>query len=201
MEAFNERVVLLPNAADTDVFDPEAGLAAGIPPPLASLPPPRVGYFGEIASWFDAALVAAIARSRPSWSIVLVGPARPAEHAALASVPNVHLLGAVPHHDLPAYGVRFDACLLPFKHNRLTAAASPIKLYEYLALGRPVVSTLALDRRAPEGLLDAVPAEGVLAALERAIADRDAGRAARRRRWVEENTWETRTRTALEHLA
>jgi glycosyltransferase involved in cell wall biosynthesis len=129
-------VHVLPNGADVEHF------ARGGPPPadLAAIPRPHVGFAGSIQHWVDTDLIAAAARRRPEWSWVLVGGVH-ADVAALDNLPNVHLLGEKPYEELPGYVRSFDACLVPFRAKPITHAADPIKVYEYLAAGKPVVST------------------------------------------------------------
>jgi glycosyltransferase involved in cell wall biosynthesis len=194
------RVSMLRNAADVGHFAP-AGRA--VPRDLASLPGPVVGYIGAIAEWVDLALVRDIARLRPGWSVVLVGPAfsgaisgDSAGLALLEGVPNVHLLGARPYEDVPAYLEAFDVSIIPFKLNGLTEDTNPIKLYEYLAAGKPVVSTPLPEAAAVDGVLIAETAEAFVAAVHSALADSDPAAVERRRSIAEENSWEVRARDA-----
>lgn len=143
--------LLVPNAADVDHF---ARARAGLPEPadLASLPRPRLGFVGGIGAWVDLDLIALAASSHPEWSVVLVGPLL-TDAGRLRGLPNVHLLGPRPYRDLPAYLAAFDLCLNPFRVNRLTASVNPIKVYEYLAAGREVVSTALPELDALRGVI------------------------------------------------
>ena len=137
---------LLPQAVDTDLFlrdtsrDEHPVLAA-----LDQIPRPRVGYLGNLATYkIDLELVKAIADRRPEWSIVLIGPRDQGDVAntvaTAALPPNVHLLEAVPHALTPATIDRFDVCLLPSADHEVIRASFPLKFFEYLLRGRPVVS-------------------------------------------------------------
>ena len=106
---------------------------------------PVVGYYGAIAAWFDVGAVALAARKHPDWSFVLVGDTKGAALESLEGRPNVHLLGEVPYADLAGYVAGFDVCTIPFLRTPLTEATNPVKLYEYLATGKPIVA-----RRLPE---------------------------------------------------
>lgn len=99
-----------------------------------------IGYFGAIAEWFDLDLVRAVAQAHPDALVLLVGNDTAGAGAALADLPNVRLTGEVPYADLPYWLHGFDVCLLPFKVIPLTLATNPVKVYEYLAAGKPVVS-------------------------------------------------------------
>ena len=193
----------LPNAADAKRF---AELPARSASPLARSARPVVGYYGAIAAWFDVGAVALAARKHPDWSFVLVGDTRGAALESLEGRPNVRLLGEVPYADLAGYVAGFDVCTIPFLRTPLTEATNPVKLYEYLATGKPIVA-----RRLPElephadliALYDT--ADEFVAALERVVREPD-GEAvvARRRKIAFENTWEIRYRTlrsALDRIA
>lgn len=111
-----------------------------IPEDLLALPRPVFGFVGVVGEWVDLRMVADLARLRPDASIVIIGPATSSK-AAVADLPNVYWLGARNHEALPCYLRGFDVGLIPFCKVPLTHHANPIKLYEYLAAGVPVVST------------------------------------------------------------
>jgi glycosyltransferase involved in cell wall biosynthesis len=141
MKLINPRTYLLPNAADYEHFAYDA--IRDLPPPreMASLRKPILGYIGEMAQWFDFDLVHNVALQHPAWNIVLIGLVHVDLAHKLFRLPNVFPLGRKSYSELPAYLRCFDLCLLPFKINALTSAVNPVKLYEYLAAGKPVVST------------------------------------------------------------
>jgi glycosyltransferase involved in cell wall biosynthesis len=199
MRHWNARTVLVPNAADYDHFSRKVP-PGDVPSELRVLPRPVIGYVGEVADWLDTDLVRALAARHPDWSIVLVGPATAASREALTAA-NVHLLGRRPYSDLPRYLAGFDCCLIPFRASPLTAAVSPIKLYEYLAAGKPIVSTplpsvlpfarevyVAADQRFLEAVEKAVACSQVAASQES------------RRRSARAHTWDQRVVRILEAL-
>jgi len=98
------------------------------------------GFYGSISSWFDQALVCQVAKLLPHWKFVLIGPVQ-TDVSALQAMPNIELLGARPYSQLPRYSQHWYAGILPFKDNRQIQACNPLKLREYLAAGRPIVST------------------------------------------------------------
>jgi glycosyltransferase involved in cell wall biosynthesis len=118
------------------------GLRESLPCPadLVNLPRPIMGFVGMIGEWVDLDIVANLAKLRPDSSIVMVGPEL-TNRGPCANLPNVHFLGSRDHSLLPAYLRYFDVGLIPFRHVPLTHNANPIKLYEYVAAGLPVVST------------------------------------------------------------
>ena len=102
---------------------------------------PAVGYVGALNHWLDAHAIAKTAESRPDWDFVLVGPVDTADVSTLRTLPNVRLAGPVRYAELPQRLAGFDAVLIPFKLSSLIEAVNPVKLYEYLASGLPVVSS------------------------------------------------------------
>ncbi len=99
-----------------------------------------IGYYGAIAEWFDVELVRKVARAQPDCLVLLVGADTAGAGSSLSDLPNVCLTGEVPYADLPYWLYAFDVCLLPFRVIPLTLATNPVKVYEYLAAGKPVVS-------------------------------------------------------------
>jgi glycosyltransferase involved in cell wall biosynthesis len=136
------RCVELGNGVEFDHF---AGPVGAVPPELAALPGPILGYAGAL-DWVDTDLVEAVARAWPEMSVVLVGPAYARDwrerHARLLSLPNVHCPGKVEYRELPAWVRRFDLALMPLERSELKRASNPNKLYEFTASGVPV---LAID--------------------------------------------------------
>lgn len=162
---------------------------------MSGLPRPVIGYVGGIHRFFDAGLLASMARARPAWSWVLVGPLQtpPGE---LKQIPNVHLVGAKAHAELPAYIGSFDVGIVPYLSNDYTATVVPTKINEYLAMGKPVVSTNLPQVRSfngEHGVIITSPnrtAEFV-ASIERALdaPAREASAIARRKRVAAESDW------------
>jgi glycosyltransferase involved in cell wall biosynthesis len=173
---FNPHTYWIPNGADVDHFAASATPASE----LREVRRPIVGFVGGLSEWVDLDLVARLARDRPEWTFVMIGPVA-IDTSPLACLPNVRLLGPRPYADLPAYLAAMDVGLIPFKRNEVTHHADPIKAYEYLAAGLPVVATdlPALRRMADVvGLADSV--DGFLKRIREAIDEgRDAGRSAR----------------------
>jgi glycosyltransferase involved in cell wall biosynthesis len=133
-------VTFIGNGVDVAHFERERGrLQEGL-----SSGPPCVGYLGALAPWFDFRLVEQLARARPDWRVRLVGPVLPGAGSnveRLAALPNVTVEGAVPYDDVPAVMRSFTVGLIPFCYDELTRAVNPNKMYEYLAMGVPVVAT------------------------------------------------------------
>ena len=109
------------------------------------IPHPRVGFFGVIDERLDIALVGSLAAMRPEWQFVMVGPVVKIDPAVLPTLPNIHYLGSKRYEDLPSYLAGWDVAIMPFARNDATRFISPTKTPEYLAAGKPVVSTSIRD--------------------------------------------------------
>jgi glycosyltransferase involved in cell wall biosynthesis len=120
-------------------------------PLQAALPRPRLGYCGVIDERINLPLIDAVARARPQWQIVMVGPTAKMDPRELPRRANIHWLGQQSYEDLPAFICGWDVCLLPFALNEATRYISPTKTLEYMACGRPSVSTSIRDVVEPYG--------------------------------------------------
>jgi len=178
-----EAPVVVPNGVSPDIaeMDEERPLERGAV---------TVGYFGYLAgAWFDWDLVAGAARSRPDWRFHLIGYGGGPEGLELP--PNVFLLGKRPQRQLAAFARNWDVAVVPFKAERLAAGADPIKTYEYLAMGLPVVTTGVFKRA--EGLAE------FLTLVEEAARTKERGRA-ERVAFAAGCTWEARALRILREL-
>ena len=137
---WNPNTHLVRHGVDYDHFKKALDPTIPIPPDLAALPRPIIGFHGLIADWIDLVLIRKMALQYPGWSIVLLGSVT-TDLSPIAGLKNVHFLGKRPYEALPFYCRGFDVAILPFVVNRLTLYANPLKLREYLAAGLPVVST------------------------------------------------------------
>jgi len=135
LERLHPRVALVPNGCEYELFNRKPP-----GPPPADLPagPRRAGFVGALGSWFDADLVRETARRLRRWQFVLVGPPFGTREV---SGPNIFSLGMKPYSEIPSYIHNFDVALIPFLDDQITRATNPIKMWEYLATGVPVVST------------------------------------------------------------
>ena len=120
-------------------------------PLQAALPRPRLGYCGVIDERINLPLIDAVAKARPEWQLVMVGPTAKIDPRDLPRRANIHWLGQQSYDDLPAFISGWDVCLLPFALNDATRYISPTKTLEYMACGRPSVSTSIRDVVEPYG--------------------------------------------------
>ena len=109
-------------------------------PLLRKIPKPRIGYFGLFDERLDIGLLESTAKKMSHLSFVIVGPVE-TNVSELHRLPNIFFPGAIPYEELPAMAKGWDICMLPYRRNRLTEAIQPLKIKEYLATGKPVIST------------------------------------------------------------
>jgi len=169
----HDNIHAFPSSVDIEHFRATRnGMAE--PADQAAVPGPKLGYYGVIDERLDLGLIAAVSRARPDLSLIFLGPVVKISQEELPRAANIHYLGLKSYADLPAYLSGWDAALMPFALNEATRFISPTKTPEYLAAGRPVVSTRVTDvARAYgnlEGVFLATGSEDFVAACDRAIA-------------------------------
>lgn len=185
----NPHTFLVPNGVDVKHFSSSSGPPHPIV--LQDERHPIVGFSGTVSWWVDLELVEAVARKRPDWTFVFVGPIQ--EGIRLPRLPNLRLVGAVAYEVLPAYLGAFDVCLIPFRKTKLVESVDPIKVYEYMAMGKVIVSTPMAQVERFRPLVEV--AEGPVdfeRAIERALRDDSSDRRDWRRRIASENSWDHR---------
>jgi glycosyltransferase involved in cell wall biosynthesis len=201
MRTLSENVIEAPNVADTESF--ARALEPGpLDSAVAALAQPRIVFTGAVvASKLDLPLLLALARARPEWSFALVGPVGPGDPrtdvSALATEPNIHLLGARSYAELPDVLRAADAGIIPYARNELTESIFPMKVYEYLAAGLPVVATPLPALAGIAEVQSAPDATAIAELLEEALAHDTPKRRAERSRLAASHSWERR----LEEIA
>jgi len=193
-------VRLIRNGVDVDRFQ---HLSTSCPRPrdVPATERPVVGFVGALYEWIDWDMIRETARRLPDFDFVFVGPQRARGNGnGLAALPNVRFLGARPYDRVPAYLKTFDVCWIPFRQNDVGAAANPVKMYEYLALGKPVVTTPVADTDSFGRLIDVVRSPTEMAgclrtALETRSTDVDA-----RIAYARQNEWNVRAREYVDFL-
>ena len=168
-----------------------------------SIPYPRIGFAGVIDERTDIDLLAAIADARPDWHYVMIGPVVKIDEADLPRRDNIHYLGGKDYKDLPSYIGGWDVAMMPFAMNESTRFISPTKTPEYLAAGRPVVSTPIQDVVRPYGeeglVLIATTAEEFVNAIDRALSMDIEDHRARADKFLLGNSWDS-TQKAMGQL-
>jgi UDP-galactopyranose mutase len=163
------------------------------PEDQAHIPHPRLGFFGVIDERFDSQLLDQVASMRPDWQFIMIGPIVKIDPATLPQHPNIHYLGGKKYQELPEYLAGWDIALLLFARNDSTRFISPTKTPEYLAAGKPVISTSIKDVVRPYGELKLVEIadtpEEFIKAAEKIFAKSD------------QKEWLTRVDSFLEHIS
>lgn len=142
---WNPNTHYFPNVADFRHFSKARDLKTIIPDDLSKIPVPRIGFIGAISDYkVDFNLLRCIAKTRPDWSLVLIGKVGEGDPRTktrlFQDIPNIHLMGPRPYAELPCYLKGLDVTILPNVLNEYTESMFPMKFFEYLAAGKPVVS-------------------------------------------------------------
>jgi glycosyltransferase involved in cell wall biosynthesis len=196
MARYNRNCVLIPNATNFEHFHhlPENDLLTDVKKPI-------IGYYGALSEWFDAELIEHAAKTKKDWNFILIGGNDSGINlSALKKLPNVRLLGEKPYSELPKYLYWFDVCLIPFKLSKLTEATNPVKFYEYMSSGKPVVS-VRLPELFPvaDYLYLANDKEDFIRKIEAALEENYSELRERRVAFAKENTWEKRSKLKARH--
>ncbi len=175
----------LPNACHWDHF-------ARVPW-RAPADPPTVGYYGAIAEWFDVPLVAELARERPHWRFLLVGSTYTCDTSPLRGLANVTLAGEQPYAELPKWIETMDVVIIPFRRCPLTEATNPVKFYEIMAAGKPLVA-VPLPELVPHGdlVVFAESADEFALRIEEQLARESEEESLARRTFARSHTWQAR---------
>lgn len=146
LKAANPKARFIPNGANYELFV-QASQPRPMPKDLAQIPGPVFGFVGALQECIEYGYVETAAKARPDWSFVWIGRENPGvDLSALRALPNTYFLGLKPHDELPDYLAHFNVCLNLFANSELSKDVSPLKFYEYLATGKPIVSTPQPDQ-------------------------------------------------------
>jgi glycosyltransferase involved in cell wall biosynthesis len=194
-EALNPQTHTVLNAADVEIFNRALDPNLPLPGDLAAIPTPRLGVVGVHDYRLDIDALEALAQADPSWQIVLVGPVKSGQvdEARLRRLPTVHLLGPKPRSDLPMYLKGLDVALVPYRASELTRNIFPLKLFEYLAAGLPVVAGGLPELDRFSGIIEvAEKIQDYPGLVRAAIAEDGPEKRAARVALAAENTWDRR---------
>lgn len=196
------RIKLIPNGVDVEHFSKAADTSLPVAEEISHLPHPIVGYVGRINYWIDTKLLGRIAREHPEWSVVLVGPVdQLADMAPFKGLANVHVTGRVAYDSIPDYLRAFDVCVNPYVLDGVAEHASPLKLYEYVASGKPVVSVDMPAARQFDGLIEISSNADEFSSLVARLLEQPNSNAAQRMAAARKHTWQIRFEAASRALA
>jgi glycosyltransferase involved in cell wall biosynthesis len=196
--AENAHTHRIPSGVDLEHFARATQTDEPIPAALAHIPPPRIGYSGHVNDRLDYAVLEALARARPDWSLVLIGDTHPWTPDApplrtLRAHANVHFLGKQPYAEMPAFLRGLDVCLMPYIDDDRGHYRSPLKLYEYLAAGKPVVSTPHPEvAEFADAVRQTREPHQFVRAVEAALAAQSADQARQRMELARPHSWDAR---------
>jgi glycosyltransferase involved in cell wall biosynthesis len=203
----NPQTFVVRNGVDADYFGTALAPDTVVPLDIAVIPRPIVGCVSRVVpEYFDAGLLRDVFRRCPEWSLVVIGPESPAHVSGgedlceLKPLPNVHFLGPRPFDSLPAYLKAMDVCAMPYRLTGNTQLADPLKMYEYLAAGKPIVSVpldFADDVRPL--VRTARNADEWIAAIEEALTLDSPDLRVARQTVAQDNTWDRRVEQ-ISHL-
>jgi glycosyltransferase involved in cell wall biosynthesis len=191
LQQYNPDSHYVGQGCDLSLFDP--GKQYERPSDLPAGPSPVIGYVGALTAMrLDPAILMEISRSRPQWQIVLVGPEDDVfRQSSLHQQPNIHFPGRKPLDELPAYLQHFDVCINPQLLNEITIGNYPLKIDEYLAMGKPTVAT---DTKTMQLFRDhvylAATATDYVPLIEKAMQENSPALAAARTAFARSHTWE-----------
>jgi GT2 family glycosyltransferase/glycosyltransferase involved in cell wall biosynthesis/Tfp pilus assembly protein PilF len=186
--------ILIRNAAEVDFL--AQGVADG-----ALGERPVIGYFGAIAEWFNIEWIERCAAARPDWEFRLIGRTDGCDTSRAVELPNVRFYGEKPYQELPALLREFDVAIIPFRIVELTRCTNPVKLYEYMAAGKPVVAAAIPEViEATDLVYIADDARSFVERIEEALVADSAPMRARRQAWAREHTWTNRVRQLMQAL-
>lgn len=194
--AIRNQVDVFPSGVNFERFEAARISVDSLPADLKDLPRPIIGYVGGLHRWVDQPLLAATARTLKNATFVLVGPAQ-CDVSELEREPNVRLLGARSHEQLPGYINGFDVGIVPYAFSDYTANVYPAKLNEYLAMGKPVVATglpeiERFNQMHGDVVAIANDSAAFAAEIQLAIGQREASHRDKRIAVARENGWDAR---------
>ncbi|MDR3726985.1 MAG: glycosyltransferase [Terracidiphilus sp.] len=196
----NANIYLSPHGVDTEVFAQASSPGTAIPEELKSCSRPIVGSWGLIDQRVDLAILEHIARTRPEWTILLIGRVA-VDASALRRMPNVIFTGVKKYAELPSWAKAIDVCILPYTQTLLNTQSSPLKLREYLASGKPIVAVpLPEANLLGKAIQTAEDGPGFVRAIEQALAEDSPELVELRQKAVEANTWEATVSNVLGKL-
>lgn len=201
-QSSNPFVYYVPHGVDWTLFRKTLDANEPIPADIAGFAKPVIGYYGFISEdWIDFDLLNAMARQHPEWTLVLIGRTK-IDLARVLEHDNIHFLGTRPFEQLPAYNRAFDVAIIPFVINELTESSNPLKLFEYMASGLPVVSVDIAEVAKYRDLVHvAASHDEFIRMTEQALTGNSDEERYRRSDFVKNETWANRLEMLSEIIA
>jgi len=197
----NPSTTYSPHGVDVALFEQACHAELPIAEGARNLKHPIIGFFGAVEAWVDLDLLRFLGKARPDWTFLLIGRVE-VPLGDLAHMPNLVFAGPQPYETLPTWAKAFDVAVIPFRQNELVKNVNPLKLREYLATGKPVVSVPMPELQRFSHLIGiASTPQEFLEQIERALNSDSAAQRDSRRREVSGMTWEARVEAVLDVVA
>mgnify|MGYP001058432301 CR=1 FL=1 len=207
VEYYNkDKVLLIPNAVDTDIFNPKNRFKEypKIIKKILDLKKPIIGYHGAIAPWLDYQLLNQLAKKRKDLNFLFIGSDyRGGLKNLKTSLPNIFYLGVISYKDIPYYANLYDVAIIPFKKGEIAKKTSPLKLYEYLALEKPVIVTEDLIEcyNKPGVLISKNNVNDFLFSIDKALLIKNNQKILNKiRKFIKKNTWKERVKKIIKKI-
>jgi len=186
--SYGKKTYLFPNG-----YQPIYAETSVVPKELKNIKKPIIGFVGSVNSWIDVKLIKQIAFKKPDYSLVIIGPIVNKNYKMISNLKNVYLLGYKPRSSLGNYYKAFDVAIAPFILNELSESINPIKFYEYLVFGLPVVSTPIREIKNFSGLIYmADSSESFIFKIEQALKENSIELQEKRKKFALDNSWSAR---------
>ena len=196
----NANIHVSPHGVDTELFAQANSPSTQIPEEVKGWSRPIIGFWGLVDQRVDLSILEGIARARPHWTVLLIGHVA-VDASALRRMPNVVFAGVKPYAELPNWAKAIDVCILPYTRTSLNTQASPLKLREYLASGKPIIAVPLPEAELLGRVVQiAVDGPGFVRAIEAALAVDTPDLVALRQKAVEGDTWDATVANVLGKL-
>lgn len=186
-------VQMCQNGADYKHFSRAQGQFSSKPPDMPDNQKPIIGYFGAVAPWIDWELVEYISEHNNDYDFVIIGPLY-GDFQDIVSRDNIYYLGRKSYAELPEYLQYFDVCIIPFQLTPMTEACNPIKMYEYLSSGKPIVTTDMPEVRNINGIYVGRTKEEFNQYIKEALEENDFVKKMNRMKIAKANSWASRAK-------
>jgi glycosyltransferase involved in cell wall biosynthesis len=208
-DKWHGNVHYLPNAVEVEHFQLAARDETPIPQDMAGIPHPVIGFSGKISHRIGFTLIESLALNNPHWSVVIIGPEDMSDGSSthgsyerfrgIGKLPNVYCLGSRPYSILPNYLKGFDVCIIPYNTSLRNLHCSPLKLYEYLSTGKPIVATALPELEQFSGIVRvAFDQASFETQVSKAVREaKDSKFVMERMNLAQKNSWDERAETAL----
>ena len=204
--ASNPHTYVVRLGVDTELFNQVLNYPTSLPDDIKDIPEPRIGYVGALDGYkVDFSLIKKVAELRPRWHWVIIGRAGTSDKTVRSDLPradNLHYLGPLPRREIPLYLKHCQVLTIPYILNNYTRDLTTLKMFEYMATGRPIVATPLPNFKAMEPLIRlASSPRDFVEAIEESLKEKDSTLSEKRKARAEDNSWRRQVERMLELIA